>query len=813
MILETGALLTDAGNVGDEAGKRVSDKMAAQINNKLKTAISGAVGAGAGLALATAINGATQLNELAGEYQVQTGASAEQAKAFSNTLNDLYANAHQSYEEIAQTLIGLKTHFDMDGVAAKALSSTVLDFAEIAGGTGADAVERLNSLVKTGVIAQGDMSATMDKLTLAHQKWGININETLDSLVKFAPAMNALGMSTDDAIGWMSMFNKAGVDSQRVTMGFDTAIKKVKTPEEFKALVAQIASTPDDFERARLASDLFGTRAGSALANMLRPGSESVADMAKLIGTDYTGAVSTAAKANDSTFSGTALLMVHKFQAELAGLGSIMGDNLVIFAMFGPQLTKALGAGIGAVSGIFGAKVVGGIVESTPAVVAAATAQGAEAGAAEGTAMGAGAGTGMVSKFKSILASPMGLIGVALVAAGLAYTAVEAWAAQRSQEISTDTAKKASIATDEQIQATIDALKAAQAKVPTLLGWDVFSAKNLYQDQITTLEAEQHARKVAADIADGKPTIDNAIKHALSGIEPTVEEAAATATFLAALIPGNIAKGIADKRSTLDDGWAGLVEGLKHQITPAAEASNLIGKLVSKTMADGLQSGDPEVQAKAQQISMDAIARLAELGVPMDKIGKSAMDVLAAGLHSKNPVIKAQAEKTMAVLTGAMGSKADGGPAAEQVTDTMLAKFKAEETLKLLASAGGTLLQAFLGGFSGKGTVTLTVGAGKSSSKGGPGDESSGTPAPNSKALGFASGTDYVPYSGVFKVGEKGSEDVWLPQGAKVVPHDQIGSGPGGGQTNHLYFGDVHPRTVEDAARTMRRLSVVGAIG
>jgi hypothetical protein len=399
-----------------KAGQNAGQQMSQQITSKLKSAAAGAAGAAGGLALASAINGATQLNELAGQYQVQTGANAQQAKAFQGTLNDLFKVSHQGYDEIAATLIGLKTHFDMDGAAAKALAANILDFAEITGGTGADAVERLNSLVKTGVIAQADMAATMDKLTLAHQTWGININETLDALTKFAPAMNAFGMTTDQAIAWMSIFNKAGVDSSRVVMGFNTALQKVKTPAEFNALIAKIAATPDALERAKLAVSLFGARAGGALANMLKPGTQSVADMAALIGTDYVGAVEKAAAVNDNTFGGRALLMLHQFQGTLAEMGTNMGDLLIVFAMLGPGLTKGLLMGLGGIGGLLIKQLVPAILSATLPAAAAGTTVGAAAGTAAGTAVpGAFAAA-------AALAFPA-MVGVFIAAAGIAIAA------------------------------------------------------------------------------------------------------------------------------------------------------------------------------------------------------------------------------------------------------------------------------------------------------------------------------------------------------------------------------------------------------
>jgi phage-related protein len=57
---------------------------------------------------------------------------------------------------------------------------------------------------------------------------------------------------------------------------------------------------------------------------------------------------------------------------------------------------------------------------------------------------------------------------------------------------------------------------------------------------------------------------------------------------------------------------------------------------------------------------------------------------------------------------------------------------------------------------------------------------------------GFAEGTDSVPHSGVYTVGERGPEEVWLPQGARVIPNNQLATRgtpvQGGGGNGPIYM-------------------------
>jgi hypothetical protein len=672
--------------IADKSGKNMGKTLEDRLNGAIKKALQGAAGAATGFAFATAINGATKLNELAGEYQVQTGASAEEAKAFSGVLNNLFENAHQGYDEIAQTLIGLKTHFDLSGQAAATLGATVLDFAEIAGGTGADAVERLNSLVKTGVITQADMSATMDKLTLAHQKWGININETLDSLTKFAPAMNALGMSTDEAIGWMSMFNKAGVDSQRVVMGFNTAIKNFKTPAEFQAFLAKLAATPDDFERAQLASSVFGQRVGAVMANMIKPGTQSIADMAKIIGTDYVGSVAAAAKVNDNTFGGQALLLMHKFQGALADIGANAGPLLTVFSLLGPQWTRTILTSMGAISGMLIPKIAAQLGLTLPTWIAAGTASGAASVAAETATVAAGqagvaaAAAPAAAAAGTSIGSAMGLAAGAAMIAAIPLAFLAAWneAGNQVKAINKEAQPKwnmnkpfepvvghGSALAD--INKPIADARAAQAAIDKALA-DQMAADGALIDQAgkdgysgipTAAQAAMYEAnlKIQQGLDNDVKTIQgkrSALAAAWSDAMNTVVSAQTIGYRLqsnAADIADN-ARQIADKKAwkklttqqrdalleqrvQLRANRIALIEEDTNYGTNAQKAAKMAGLLQSQALKDGLASTDPDTVTMWQKVQADTQTALDQVSGIMNTGGQNAAAALALGLAAK----------------------------------------------------------------------------------------------------------------------------------------------------------------------------------
>ena len=385
--------------LADKQGKNVGARMSQNLSASFKKAAGGAIGAVTGYASATAINGALKLNELAGEYQVQTGANAEEAKAFQGTLNGLFKTSHQGYDEIAQTLIGLKTHFGLTGEAAAGLAANYLDFSEIAGGTGADAVERFNSLIKTGIIGIEDTKTTMDDLIVAHQKFGVPINDTIDGMVKLAPAMNAVGMSAKEGAALVGLFTKAGVSGDRMAQAFNTSLTKIKSPADFPKLLKSITDAKTNFEASNIAADYFGTRVGPGLSNLLRSGGDALDAYNASLG-DTAGALDKAAYANDNTFGGRALLMLHQFQGTLTEVATSMGTTsdaiLMTAALLGPGLTKGLFAGIGGLAGWLAPQLAAQITAAGLNPIVAAASMSAGQIALRAFVMGATVGAGLL---------------------------------------------------------------------------------------------------------------------------------------------------------------------------------------------------------------------------------------------------------------------------------------------------------------------------------------------------------------------------------------------------------------------------------
>jgi hypothetical protein len=672
------------------------------------------------------LNLGKELDAATKQLVADTGMTATEAGIAEKALAGMYGNNLQGFDQIGAAMAVVINGLDLTGTAADLMTEKFLKFATATGQDAAPAVSSFHELLNAWNLTADAAPGIMDKLIASHQKYGSVVTENEDALRRLAPQMTALGMNVDDTIGLLNLFDAAGMDSAKATFALNTAVKNLKPGQTLNDLIKQITSIQDPTERAQEAIKVFGARGGVNLANALKPGITSLDDF-KTSADENADATTKAAAAIESGFGAQATLILHRFGGALADVATNFGPFLMAAALLGPKFTMMLTSGLGGLAGAFSKKIVGAIVESTPAVVAAGEAQGAAVGAAEGTAAGTAAGRTFGAAFAVAVA-----IGV--TAAVLA---------------------PAIISLQDQLEANN---KLAEQ---SLTEAEIRAYKWSKMDEVTRQQAARHGfgqpENYEADLKSALAKLDQAAADQIEADKPKVEAAAnATVSAVVAIVgktPGEIASALHAERGTLQTEWTSLLDGLKHQQTPAQEKATLIGRLASKALRKGLESGDSEVKAGAQQLKDDMTKRLAEL---------------------------------------------DGKPAGEQLAQTLADGMAGPEAAKDINKAVTTVM-GWLAALFGK---TLTPASGGGGSAGGGGS------SPITPGQGFAMGTPSVQTSGFYRVGERGPEDIYLPRGAAVVPNERLGAG-----TQNFYFGEVRPKTEQDAARVMRRIASVGALG
>lgn len=303
---------------------------ASGIGTTLKVGVAAAAAAAGTAIIAmakTGIEQAVDLEKQMSKFKAATGATGEEAEKVKDIVKDLYKVNEDSYEDLAATAEALYTQMGMNAEGVEKYAQSYLDYAKVTGQADADTVESIAKVGKAWNLTADENVSLMDKLLVAQQKYGLSVTDSQAKLVNLAPSLQALGMDVDDAVGYLAMFNQAGVDSSTVTTAFTKALTKVKSPEELKQLITDIQNTEDPLERAQKASELFGTKAGPQMAQALADGTTSVDDFITSMN-NAEGAVSNASAAYDDNFETRLALLKKKF----SGMATEIGEKLLPIA-------------------------------------------------------------------------------------------------------------------------------------------------------------------------------------------------------------------------------------------------------------------------------------------------------------------------------------------------------------------------------------------------------------------------------------------------------------------------------------------------
>lgn len=269
---------------------------------------------------AIAAKGAIELQNVQADFTAETGATAAEAERAGKAINAMSGRNMQGIKEIGGALTKVHTDMGLVGDEAERTTERFLKFARATNQDAAGAVVAFDNILDAWGLTAKDAAGIMDKLIVSHQKYGGSIEENQRALASLAPQLKALNLSLDDGIGLLNLFASTGLDASKAQAALNSAVSKLPPGTNLKDFLAHLATVVDDGQRARTAIDVFGARAGAALANAIRPGVAGL-DSFTVSADDAAGATIKAADALDSTFSTQVQLKIKEVGAAIRDLG------------------------------------------------------------------------------------------------------------------------------------------------------------------------------------------------------------------------------------------------------------------------------------------------------------------------------------------------------------------------------------------------------------------------------------------------------------------------------------------------------------
>lgn len=351
---QVGKFQTALDNLEKEEGE--AEKSTDDLNSSFKDSDSGidafavALGNLASGAVTAIIN---KLGELAGavkdayfEFDAgrnavvkATGATGEAADELAKSMTNVAKRVKGDFGTIGSAVGEVNTRFGYTGEELENTTEQFMKFADITGMDATKAVQTVSKAMNNAGIDSSKYSEVLDEIAIAAQASGISAEKLTENLTKYGSQTRAAGLNTKESIALFAQFEKSGVNAEMALGGLKTAVKSwsdegKNSRIEFQRTIQDIKDSPNILEATQKAIDVFGSKAGTELADAIHSGRFEYSEFLDIV----KGSEGTVSATYDETQSGfdKAALAVQNMKATAAELA----DGLL--QKYSPQIEAAI---------------------------------------------------------------------------------------------------------------------------------------------------------------------------------------------------------------------------------------------------------------------------------------------------------------------------------------------------------------------------------------------------------------------------------------------------------------------------------------
>ena len=269
----------------------------------------------------------------------KTGATGEAADDLQRVYKNVSKQVVGSFDEMGTAVGEVNTRFGVTGDDLEDLSVKFLKFAKLNGTDVNSSIDSVQAAMAAWGLEAEDAGDMLDVLNKAGQDTGVAVDQLADSLMNNAPALQEMGFNASDAAMFLANLDKNGVDASSTMAGLKKALanaaKEGKPMDKaMQDIEKSIKDAESETKAIQKAMDLFGAKAGPAIAKAVRDGKLSFDDLGTSM-KDFEGNV------ND-TFENT-LDAPDKFALAIQGIRTDMADMAGdLMDKYAPQIEGAI---------------------------------------------------------------------------------------------------------------------------------------------------------------------------------------------------------------------------------------------------------------------------------------------------------------------------------------------------------------------------------------------------------------------------------------------------------------------------------------
>lgn len=289
---ELQAVVNLAGSIDPSLGKAIesAQKKISGLNVKA-LAVGAAVG---GIAVATGkavVEAGKYLKDLGGQFdeeadaiRIGTGATGDALDGLLDDFDEVYKSVPTTMEDASKAIADYNTRLGLTGPQLQEISKQAIQVSDMLGDDLGGVIEESSQAFQQWNIDADNMGGAMDYIFKVSQSTGMGFTDLMTNMQKFGPQLQEMGYSFETASALMGQLDKAGVNTEEVLGAMKksvTALAKegISASDGLAMYYEKIKNAGTATEAASIASEIFGTRAGSTMAAAIRDGSLAVEDL------------------------------------------------------------------------------------------------------------------------------------------------------------------------------------------------------------------------------------------------------------------------------------------------------------------------------------------------------------------------------------------------------------------------------------------------------------------------------------------------------------------------------------------------------
>lgn len=289
---ELQAVVNLAGSIDPSLGKAIASAQKKISGLNVKALAVGAAVGGIAVAIGKAVVEAgkylkdlgSQFDEAADAIRIGTGATGDALDGLLDDFDEVYKSVPTTMEDASKAIADYNTRLGLTGPQLQEISKQALQVSDMLGDDLGGVIEESSQAFQQWNIDADDMSGAMDYIFKVSQSTGMGFTDLMSNMQKFGPQLQEMGYSFETASALMGQLDKAGVNTEEVLSAMKRSVgalakEGISASDGLAMYYEQIKNAGTAAEAASIASEIFGTRAGSTMAAAIRDGALAVGDL------------------------------------------------------------------------------------------------------------------------------------------------------------------------------------------------------------------------------------------------------------------------------------------------------------------------------------------------------------------------------------------------------------------------------------------------------------------------------------------------------------------------------------------------------